>query len=357
MANSKWSSLLVIPLALIPLGIIWSANFLLYTYAGVGSHRNVYDLLRSDEDQMEAILRKVSDNCSESQKLKTPRWVGDADAPSTLVALGSSPTGLALVQAEADSLGKRLHMKLFSLWTHVTPIDRFDDRLRMLLAVSPPDVLLLEVNFTFANDFLIGFREKTETFPGPWNANQAIYNPELLDLERAIGLPADAAGNARRFRIALTQLQHQLNKNQWFEIHGHRTSYEERPLTRVSDPRLLSNHVMVYVLERIARLCRSHGVGLVVWVPPRAAPLVVFGPQGLDPAGPSRRALRFAARRWGFKVFDYDGAYKQKRLFRDAIHLNALGAERFSRRFFKDLETFLKGGASDSEYVQIEQSD
>ena len=70
----------------------------------------------------------------------------------------------------------------------------------------------------------------------------------------------------------------------------------------------------------------------------------------IDPAGPSQRALQLAASRWGFKVFDYDGMFDDRDTFRDALHLNAPGADVFSQTFFSNLEAFLTSEPKDFSY-------
>ena len=356
------SPLWVIPLALIPLGLAWGVNALLYNDLGIGRHRDVYDLLRSDEDVFRSTYRPVAEAGAEQGP--PIRWVGTAERPATVAIMGSSPTARALLHEQARGAEQRLHVEFLSLWDAILPLDRFYDRIEMLLSVAKVDVIVVECNYSFANDYMLGYRERVPAFDTPWNPNEAVYDPEILRLEKDLGLPGVSDGSPQKYRAALDLLTRQLHTDQWLSSHGQRDTYEVRQQTLVADPLLLSNDTLVYVMQRIARLCRSHGVGLIAYVPPRFEWLVAFGaPETsshlfggmvVEPATESRRALKLAARLGGFKVLDYDEFLHRRRFFRDALHLNIPGAQAFSRRFFGDLENALAARGTPADFTVIQ---
>jgi hypothetical protein len=355
------SPLWVIPLALIPLGLAWGVNALLYDKLGIGRHRGVYDLLRSDEDVFRSTYRSGAEPGGEQGP--PVRWIGSAERPAKVAIVGSSPTAYGLVREQALGTEQRLHVEFINLWENIVPIDRFYDRIKMLLSVAKIDVIVVECNYSFANDYMLGYRARVPAFDTPWNPNEAVYDPEILQLERDLGLPADGVGSPQQYRAALDLLTSQLHSNEWLRNRGQPDIYTVRKQTLLDNPLVLSNHTMVYVMQRIARLCRAHGAGLIAYVPPRFDWLLAFAPPEtsarlfgstiVEPATESRRALRLAARLGGFKVLDYDEFLHRRRFFSDALHLNVPGAKAFSRRFFGDLETALAAAGTPSDFTVI----
>lgn len=356
MTNAR-RELLAIPLALVPLLLAWITSWLLYEQAGIGRHRALYDLLRSDES---LLAETFAPRAPVETAAREVRWRGRPKRRANVMIVGTSPTRWGLVREAARPLERALGLEVHKLTTNVAPIDGMLDRVRTIHALEPIDVAVVECSLSFLNDYILGFRDEVEAFKGDWNENVPVYDADVLAMETALGLPEKEPGRPAQHRARVRALKPRLDANLWaVGSEGDRDEFVEHPTSVTDDPRVLECHVASYVLGRVADLCRAEGIGLVVYVPPAYRSLLLYAPQGedgprLDPAPHARRTLRAAARAGGFKVLDYHDFERDRGRFRDAVHLNSIGAARLSERFFADLERVLASAGADVAYEVVE---
>lgn len=382
--SRKRSYALSIALAVVPLAILFVANHALYTYAGIGTKRSLYDLVQSDEDLYRSLIDVDLDTgvrIDRSAVQRADGWTGTPGHERNLFIIGGSPSKRDIQVRHARALREERDVVTYNVSMFMTPFPRVYDRLRALVDLVRVDVVVVEHHAYYANDFRVSFGEfcgRGQPWPGTLideelrGIRSALRSlePGLVDREKR-GLKGEIADLARAFRVErdrvklaldealadperdgayTTEVKYVSKRERWAERFG------VADITATDSPLLESSRLATATLEKILQLCIERDIRLIVYVPPRAPDISLAEPGSMPRQEAMARAslsnLEYMASLHGFKVFDYDTCFGDTSPFHDSVHLGRAGADRFSAMFFADIAEFLGAEEKDFSYAK-----
>ena len=160
--TSGASYLLSIVAAIVPLTIALVVTWALYVYAGIGTPRNFYDLLRSTENLQDTTRYSRVNSGSRTREASSPRWQGTPEDPLNLLIVGASPTQHAVLPEQADALERDLNINVYNVARTNVQFFRFFDEIRMLSTLTDIDIIVLEYRLGFASDHRIVYNYNME---------------------------------------------------------------------------------------------------------------------------------------------------------------------------------------------------
>lgn len=362
-------------LSIVPLTLVFAANYYLYAHLGIGVKRDIYDLIRSDESLYREVTGGSAAPSGDPGETRPARWRGTPEKPANLFFLGSSPTRAAIFPAFADDLEREFNIHTHNMGAIMFAADRYPDYAKMIATKERIDILVVEINAIMASDFALVFKNRWE--PGTSNWSGHFFDPSLRRLYDSIWMTDGAPERMLSYGdgVAAYRFEYDVMSSRLAVITGDRRKPTDPPAvssygshldrwqeaygyTDVSpdmSPWLVTNLMMNRSLTLLAGYCRAEGIGLIIYVPP-LDPRIIENrdnecPRAAVSAYFTRRELQRFSIEHGIQVFDYADFYKDTSLFMDSVHLSNEAAALFSPVIFRDIGEYIASGPAPAAHV------